>query len=150
MEINLKNECWETLQNYAPDSIVMNHYDLAIETPIGDVETWKQFLKEPDVVDWLTEERKILQQTELAKLSTNIANSQSVGKAQLLTSMMKVNEANKTLNTDGPTFIYTYIPLNEQQMQAPNVRVEEKDIFLQTVDFKKGLAKYPKPEMPDE
>ena len=117
------------MRAFAPKSIAWNHYDLAQKTPIPDVEVWKEFLMDPDVRDWLAEERGLLQSSELAKLSTDVSNSRSVGQAQLISAMDRINQSNKNDAATGPAFIYTYVPLNAQQQHAPNVRMLTEDIF---------------------
>lgn len=129
-----KEKLWQIFRDTAPASISMNHYELATQTEVNDPELWKQFLKESDVIDWIKEERALLQQIELAKLSTDIANQRSVGQAQLITAMNKINEQNEDKTKQGPAFIYTYIPLNDNQKHADNVRAENKDIFLKEED----------------
>lgn len=114
---------------FAPKSITWNHYDLAQFTEIDDIALWKEFLQNREVIDWLEEERIMLQQYELTKLSTDITNSRSVGQAQLISAMERINNANKDTTSSGPIFIYTYIPLNAQQKQATNVHELKEDIF---------------------
>ena len=46
-------------------------------------------------------------------------NSKSVGQAQLINALVKIDEA--AANKTGPVFIYSYVPLNEEQKYAPNV-----------------------------
>lgn len=114
---------------FTPGSVTWNHYDLAKYTEIDDITLWKEFLQNREVIDWLEEERTILQQYELAKLSTNVSNSRSVGQAQLISAMERINNANRDNTNAGPIFIYTYIPLNTEQRQAPNVHELKEDIF---------------------
>ena len=123
------NLCWAQIKAFAPASVSWNHYDLAAKTNVPDVELWKKFQQRRDVCDWLEEERALLQQSEFAKLSTNVANSRSTGQAQLLTAMERINALNKTDINNGPTFIYTYVPLNTEQVQATNVIELKEDIF---------------------
>lgn len=125
-----KEKLWSIFRAAAPASVSMNHYELAASTEVNDSEVWKAFLKEADVIDWVKEERALLQQIELAKLSTDIANQRSVGQAQLITAMNKINEQNEDKTKQGPAFIYTYIPLNENQKHAENVQEETEDVFL--------------------
>ena len=52
-------------------------------------------------------------------------NSKSVGQAQLINSLIKLEEASSS--KEGPTFIYCYVPLNEEQKNAPNVQFVHAD-----------------------
>lgn len=130
MTAEQKETLWSTLKTFAPDSISWNHYDLSAQTPIQDVNLWKEFLTQRDVIDWIKDEQTLLQRYELAKLSTDVANSRSVGQAQLISAMSKINSENKSAIAKGPIFIYTYVPLNAEQEHAPNVIQLKEDIFL--------------------
>ena len=123
------DECWTALKSFAPKSISWNHYDFAIETEITNVELWKAFLFNADVREWLDEERMLLQDTELAKLTQNVSGSKSVGQAQLISAMNRLNEGNKEDTATGPAFIYCYVPLSIDQQHAPNVQMLTEDIF---------------------
>ena len=130
-----KQQCWEIIKNEAPASVTWNHYDLAALTEITDINVWKSFLLDPDVQEWLGEERLILQEYELAKLTQGISTSRSVGQAQLINSMEKLNAQHRNKAATGPIFIYTYAPLNEAQKHAPNVQLLQEDIFLDKHDY---------------
>ena len=132
--------CWEQMKTFAPKSVSWSHYDLARETDINDIELWKEFLFKRDVVDWLTEERTLLQSSELAKLSTDVSKSRSVGQAQLISAMQRIDNANKEETASGPAYIYTYIPLNTEQEHAPNVQILTEDIFHDKYGFEFGTT----------
>ena len=121
--------CWEQMRTFAPKSISWSHYDLARETEIEDIDLWKEFLLKRDVIDWLAEERIILQSSELAKLSTDVSKSRSVGQAQLISAMQRIDKDNREETASGPAYIYTYVPLNTEQIHAPNVQILQEDIF---------------------
>ena len=54
-------------------------------------------------------------------------NSKSVGQAQLINALVKIDEA--AANKTGPVFIYSYVPLNNEQKFAPNIAlIQEEDI----------------------
>ena len=136
------NDCWTILKQFAPKSISWNHYDFAIETEITNVELWKAFLLNADVREWLDEERALMQGTELAKLTQNVSGSRSVGQAQLISAMNRLNDANKDDAATGPAFIYCYVPLTIDQQHAPNVQMLTEDIFY----VGKPTPTEPKPE----
>ena len=136
----LTQQCWDALMANAPDSVSWNHYDLAGFTEITDINIWKTFLLDARVQEWLEEERAILQQYELAKLTQGASTSRSVGQAQLINSLERLNAANKNKTANGPIFIYTYIPLNAEQRAAPNVNILDEDIFLDKPDFSSPIT----------
>lgn len=142
MTQNEYDACWEQMKTFAPKSISWSHYDLARETEINDIELWKEFLFKREVVDWLTEERTLLQSSELAKLSTDVSKSRSVGQAQLISAMQRIDKDNREETASGPAYIYTYVPLNAEQTHAPNVQILTEDIFHDNAkpEFEFGTA----------
>lgn len=123
------SDCWAIVYSHAPKSIVWNHYEFFKETGEMTVDIWKKFLTIPDVKEWFEQERALLQETELAKLTTNIKNN-SVGQAQLISAYTRFQNENKQAANTGPIFIYSYVPLNQEQRHAPNVQELKEDIFF--------------------
>lgn len=114
---------------YCPQAFAWHHYDLAEKTTLKDPQIWKKFLTDPEVETWIQSELTVLQTAELNKLLQDINASQSTGKAQIITALSKLLEGATTEKT-GPVFIYSYVPLNEQQKQAENVVELTIDPFL--------------------
>ena len=117
-----------------PKSFYYTHYELAKldGSPSHNPQDWKNFLIDPRVSDYITQEIRLLQQSEMRKILQDISkNSKSVGTAQNLTALMKFmgNDGTK----EGPAIIYTYVPLNDQEQQAPNVRMLDHDPFRREV-----------------
>lgn len=127
MDKELKQELWEQFKKLEAKAITMNHYELARYTAIKDVQIWKQFLTTPDVAAYIDQEAQILTQTELRKLASDVSDSRSVGQAQLINAMNKLTDVKTT--KEGPAFIYTYVPLSENQMRAGNIEVLDHDCF---------------------
>ena len=127
MDKDLKEQLWVIFKEFGQDALAMSHYDLAEQVTDYDVETWKTFLLERDVITWVTQELKLLQESEMKKIVKGISNSNSVGQAQLMTALGKMQD-NKAIK-DGPVFIYTHVPLSDQQKQAQNANELDKDIF---------------------
>lgn len=123
----LKKELWIHFKNLGANGLKANHYILATMTPISEAAIWKEFLMEPDVSDYINQETALLQQAEFRNILLNTARDNSAGRAQLINAMMSVN--NKQTKKDGPIIIYSYVPLNEQQLKAPNIEINKKDIF---------------------
>jgi hypothetical protein len=122
-------QCWETVYATAPKSIAWNHYEFFKETGKFSVDIWRTFLTLPTVEEWFDQERNLLQSTELAKLTTNIKNN-SVGQAQLISAYTRFQNENKQTANTGPIFIYSYVPLNQEQRHAPNTQELKEDIFF--------------------
>ena len=125
----IKEKLWIIYKNLGKDAIKANHYTLAASTEINDPSVWKEFLMESDVNDYINQETAILQQAEFRSILLNTARDNSAGRAQLLNAFMSVN--NKQAKKEGPIVIYSYVPLNDQQMKAANIEINKKDIFKQ-------------------
>lgn len=114
------NECWETFTQLGQDGLYMNHYQLAQETPINDAMLWKLFLTDPKTVDYITTEMNVIRNAAINHMVHNAPDSNSVGQSQLINALQKLDE--KATKKEGPAFIYSYVPLNTAQKEAPNVR----------------------------
>jgi len=110
-------------------AFTLNHYDLAVETGYGTPQSWKAFLTEPEIAEWIRSELTLLQDAELRKLLYDISKSRSVGQAQLINALAKLTDDNKNIK-EGPVFVYTYIPLSKEQEKAPNVIKLDIDPFI--------------------
>lgn len=124
------NELLKKYKSLGLAGLSANHYELAELTDINDPVQWKNFLLTPETEEWIKSELKLLQTAELNKLLHNINDSNSVGKAQIITALTKLLDDKKT-KKEGPAYIYTYIPLNPQQQHADNVVQLDHDPFLQ-------------------
>ena len=122
-----KKELWKYYKDMGADALKANHYTLALSTPCTDPALWKEFLMEQDVNEYITQETAILQQAEFRSILLNTARDNSAGRAQLINAMMSVNQRQN--KKEGPVVIYSYIPLNEQQMKAPNIEINKTDPF---------------------
>lgn len=128
-ELNLqqKTKLWEIFRSHGEDVITLNHYELAEVTEENDPEIWKAFLMDPDVSTWIDSELKIVKEAELKKMVKGAAKTRSVGQAQLINAFSKLNETSTI--KDGPIFIYTHVPLNDEQKEAPNINILDHNIF---------------------
>lgn len=110
------------------EALTLNHYELATKTGFADPATWKEFLMEPEIKQYVSTETAIIRNAELNKITTELKGSRSVGQAQLISALTKLGD--QAASVDGPVFIYSYVPLSEDQRAASNVRMEQRDIFL--------------------
>lgn len=127
MKTELKEKLWEYYKQLGSEALKANHYTLAATTPINDPSIWKEFLIEADVNEYITQETALLQQAEFRSILLNTARDNSAGRAQLINAMMSVN--NQQNKKEGPIVIYSYVPLNEEQMKAENIVINNTDIF---------------------
>lgn len=129
MKKDLKEKLWKYYKDLGQDAIKANHYTLAASTPESDPNVWKEFLMEPDVNDFINQETALLQQAEFRTILLNSAKDNSAGRAQLINAMLSANQ--KQTKKEGPIVIYSYIPLNREQLKAANIEINEKDPFKQ-------------------
>lgn len=102
------------------EGLYLSHYELALHTEYNNVTDWKDFLMDPRTVDYVTSEMNIIRSAAINSMVAKAPNSNSVGQSQLINALQKLDE--KAVKKEGPVFIYSYVPLNNQQKQAPNVR----------------------------
>lgn len=122
-----KEVLWANYKQLGEEGLKANHYTLPQLTKYGTPDLWKEFLMEGDVAEYIAQETAILQQAEFRSILLNTARDNSAGRAQLINAMLSVNQ--KQSKKEGPIVIYSYIPLNEQQLKANNIEINKKDIF---------------------
>lgn len=112
-------------------AISMNHYDFA-EMTRGKGFTdkdWREFLSDSRVKEYIDKEFETIKAAELRKIVTDINSSKSVGQAQIINSLAKMLETKDAAN-EGPAFIYSYVPLSDEQKNADNVKELDHDPFI--------------------
>lgn len=124
-----KLEIWEAFNAIGKDALSMSHYDLFEAIPQVSLKEWREFLNEPDVEDFVKKEMKLITDSIQKRIIADIpeGGDKSVGRAQLINSLDKLTGVETT--KDGPTFIYTYVPLDKEQQQAENTMQLTRDPF---------------------
>ena len=115
-------QCKEQFTALGERALYLNHYQLAAETHIKDAIIWKIFLTDPRIADYISSEMSLIRTASINEIIHKAPNSKSVGQAQLINALVKIDEM--AINKNGPVFIYSYVPLNEEQKFAPNVALE--------------------------
>lgn len=121
-------ECLEVYNKLDPEqALQMSHFDLAKSTSIKDRERWVEFLKNPQVDAALSEELTLYKRAQQRKIiAKTTSNDKSVGTAQLLTALDKLDAGDKS---GGAIMIYSYVPLNIHEAESKFTTSETKDIF---------------------
>lgn len=132
LDNNTLNKLWEIFKEQGEEAITWNHYELAERTEEHNPEIWKTFLMDPTIAAWIQSELNIIQNTELKKMVKGASSTRSVGQAQLINAFSKLNETSGT--KEGPVFIYSHVPLNNQQKHAPDVRELKNNPFVRQED----------------
>lgn len=112
-------ELQESFNEIGPEALQMTHYELAERSGDSPI-SWKKFLLDPRVSAYITEELDMLKKSQVSKLLSEASTSRSTGQAQLLNTLL--NQTKVSEKKEGPVFIYTRIPLNDQELGAQNVR----------------------------
>lgn len=125
-----------------PDSLTMNQYELADATMLP-AENWSLFLKDGQVAKAIESELALVIKANQAKLVASAAdNDRSVGAAQMLNAMAKIDAADKA---ETNFFIYSFVPPTDNEMHAPTVRTETEwqppsEIVEQDEDMEELIA----------
>lgn len=114
-------ECWDIFMQLKEEALYLSHYQLAEITSVKDAFIWKEFLMDPKTVDYVSTEMNLIRTSAINKMVAEAPHSRSVGQSQLINALQKLDE--RANNKEGPVFIYCYVPLNDAQKKAPNVRV---------------------------
>ena len=122
------NVCLEAFEGIdAEERLFMNQYDLEKHTGISS-ELWKEFLSDKQVIDWFRKELQVFKSAQMRKLIKNADNNErSVGAAQMLNAITKVCEDDDA--KEGDLIIYSYVPLNSREQQAPNIEINTDNIL---------------------
>lgn len=112
------------------DALFMTHHELAALTEFNTM-SWRAFLTDARVRSFLEAELALMQQTSVMKMMKDIDQSRSTGQAQLLSTLIQQTAQSK--KKEGPIFIYSYIPLNEEETHAPDVSTLQSDPFTTDV-----------------
>lgn len=128
IEFNEDETKYKELQDYynhiGQEALYMDHYQLAERTEESPID-WKEFLIDPRVSAFISEEMELLKKAKVAVMLRDVDTNKSTGQAQLLNTLL--NQTKGTETKEGPAFIYTYIPLNENEAQAENVVILNED-----------------------
>jgi hypothetical protein len=124
-EIELQ-QMQDVFNDIGVDALYMTHHELAAATEFNAM-AWREFLTDSRVRTFLESELALMQQTSIMKMMKDIDQSKSTGQAQLLNTL--IQQTNQSKKKDGPIFIYSYVPLNEEETYAPNVQTLQSDPF---------------------
>ena len=108
-------EMQDFINEIGQEALYMNHYELSAKTEISPI-LWKRFLTDVRVAAFINEELEMLKRSKVAVMLKDVESNKNTGQAQLLNTLL--NQTKTSDRKDGPVFIYTQIPLNEQEKGA--------------------------------
>lgn len=123
-----KRDLKEIFVALGEEAFSLSHYQLADRTG-HPPEDWKRFITDPETAEWVKSEVNLLQQAKIKQLVSDLGgkNKSSMGLGAQINALSKQLETQN--GREGETFVYTYVPLDDEQKKAQNVRKESKDIF---------------------
>ena len=74
---------------------------------------------DPRVAAFIAEEMDMLKKAKVAIMLSGVDTNKNTGQAQLLNTLL--NQTKTSDKKEGPVFIYTQVPLNDQELRARNV-----------------------------
>lgn len=117
-------EAFEELFDSLPPSKILSysHYDLHKATGLYSPTEWKSFLTDERIVEWYKTERSMMLRAQtmafIEKLSQGKLNT---GDANILTKLLEAEDEQEA--EDDTIFVYSFIPLTEEERGAPNVKI---------------------------
>jgi len=109
------------------DAFTKSHWDLAKISSFS-ADEWREFITDPTVAKYIREEMEALSEAETRKMVIGISDrAKSTGTAQTLLALDK--SRGNTSKKTGPMFIYMAVPLNDREVNAPNVQQLDADPF---------------------
>lgn len=122
-------EKWNQMLEAGHNPYGMTHHELAKMSKFSS-EDWKEFLTDPLVAEDIEKDMLLVQKQQLNQLLYSVTdNSKSVGLPAIINQLTKNIEEKGNKKEEGPRYIYTFVPLNPEEENAPNVQKLDKNIF---------------------
>lgn len=124
-ELQTMVEAFEELFDNIPPIKILgySHYDLHKNTGLFSPTEWKRFLTDERIVEWYKTERSMMLRAQtmsfLEKLSQGKMNT---GDATILGKLLESEDDEQDAEAD-TIFVYSFIPLTEEERGAPNVKI---------------------------
>lgn len=110
------------------EAMFLDHYDMSQLDPNHSIEDWKKFFKHPLVADWVLEELTMYRDKQIREILRDAKHSEkSVGVAQMINALSKLDL--DQMSTNNKIFVYVYVPLDQEEMNADNVQIAPEDVF---------------------
>lgn len=114
----------ELFNTIGQEALYMTHYELSERTGESPI-SWKKFIMDPRVSAFIAEEMAMLEKVKAAVMLNTVDTNKNTGQAQLLNTLL--NRSKSSDRKEGPVFIYTQVPLNNQEQKARNVVILNED-----------------------
>lgn len=114
----LFKELEDLFNGIGSEALFLTHYELAERTATSPID-WKNFLMDPRVNAFISEEMEMLKRSKVAIMLNQVDTNKNTGQSQLLNTLLNQTKAQEV--KEGPVFIYTQVPLNAEEEHAENV-----------------------------
>lgn len=114
----LFKELEDLFNGIGSEALFLTHYELAERTATSPID-WKNFLMDPRVNAFISEEMEMLKRSKVAIMLNQVDTNKNTGQSQLLNTLLNQTKAQEV--KEGPVFIYTQVPLNTEEEHAENV-----------------------------
>lgn len=105
------------------ETLAKTYYQLWELDKAIDLYTWRAFYTDARVQKFYEKEFTLSLNAKKQALLQQMGENKSVATNQALTSILKYLEVEEVDPNDNKIFIYSFIPLNEQERNAKNVRI---------------------------
>lgn len=120
----LYKELEDLFNGIGSEALFLTHYELAERTATSPID-WKNFLMDPRVNAFISEEMEMLKRSKVAIMLNQVDTNKNTGQSQLLNTLLNQTKAQEI--KEGPVFIYTQVPLNAEEQHAENVVIINAD-----------------------
>lgn len=120
----LFKELEDLFNGIGSEALFLTHYELAERTATSPID-WKNFLMDPRVNAFISEEIEMLKRSKVAIMLNQVDTNKNTGQSQLLNTLLNQTKAQEV--KEGPVFIYTQVPLNAEEQHAENVVIINAD-----------------------
>lgn len=120
----LYKELEDLFNGIGSEALFLTHYELAERTATSPID-WKNFLMDPRVNAFISEEMEMLKRSKVAIMLNQVDTNKNTGQSQLLNTLLNQTKAQEV--KEGPVFIYTQVPLNAEEEHAENVVIINAD-----------------------
>lgn len=120
----LFKELEDLFNGIGSEALFLTHYELAERTATSPID-WKNFLMDPRVNAFISEEMEMLKRSKVAIMLNQVDTNKNTGQSQLLNTLLNQTKAQEI--KEGPVFIYTQVPLNAEEEHAENVVIINAD-----------------------
>lgn len=111
---------------YMPEILKWTHLDLLQHSTDKSIslKNWRDFILDTRVKNWIKEELSIIIQSKQLELLNKVGDDRSTATVQALSAIMRIdNEDDANRIDDNKIFIYSFMPLTDQERRLNNAQV---------------------------